>query len=278
MPGGVVDSVPDGAQRRSRAASSADRRHGKRSRCFPAPLPRDHLDVGGLDVPPERGRCRTAAQRRALRGQPRAIARQQRRRRRQPQRQRLVLGEAGGDQLRQADGAQQAAGDAARECASPCRSAPAGPPTARRWPSCARCTAACRGRDRPARCRARCASGGSRGANTSRSGATPRARRLAPQVARRRRVVLEQPQHAALDAREQPHPDVEHRRRDLVVVVEAAEHEARLRQARLRARRRRRGDGAPAVVGLVAVGQAARPARRSTRSSPGGITCASAIR
>ena len=62
--------------------------------------------------------------------------------------------------------------------------------------------------------------------------------RFPPQIANRAGIVLEQPQHAAFDVTEKPHPDVEHGGDDLVIVVEAAEHEAGLRQPGLRPRRR----------------------------------------
>ena len=77
--------------------------------------------------------------------------------------------------------------------------------------------------------------------------------RLAPQIRRRRRVRIEQPQHASRYAGEQPHPDIEHRRRDLVRRVEAAEHERRFRQSALRPRRYARCDWPPAVVHLIAI-------------------------
>ncbi|GCC43192.1 hypothetical protein chiPu_0026934, partial [Chiloscyllium punctatum] len=79
--------------------------------------------------------------------------------------------------------------------------------------------------------------------------------RLLAQICARLGVGFEQPQHAALDAAEDPHPPVEHAGRDLVVVVEAAEHEARRSQPHLAARKHAIGDDALVVIGLIAVGQ-----------------------
>ena len=72
---------------------------------------------------------------------------------------------------------------------------------------------------------------GRNGANTRRSGANAARLGLALKIARRGGVGLGQPQHAAFDRLQQPHPDVEHLGRELVAVVEAAEDEAGLRQA-----------------------------------------------
>lgn len=54
---------------------------------------------------------------------------------------------------------------------------------------------------------------------------------FATQVGGDLRVVFKQPQYAAVDVCQQAHPDVEDVRRDLEVVVEAAEDEAFFRQA-----------------------------------------------
>ena len=43
-------------------------------------------------------------------------------------------------------------------------------------------------------------------------------------------VVAQQPQHTSLDVIEEAHPDFEHRRRNLVAMIEATEHEPALRQ------------------------------------------------
>ena len=160
-------------------------------------------------------------------------------------RERLVVGERAGDQLGQPDGVQQAAGDAARECRRPGRSAPARRPRARRPRSRGRCNRACRERGRRGACRARWSSfDGTRGAKTSRR----RRRRDAPPPAAdcdRGSRWPRQPQHAALDRAEQAHPDVEHVGRDLEAVVEAAEDEVRVcGQARFRTRRRAARDAA----------------------------------
>ncbi len=67
-------------------------------------------------------------------------------------------------------------------------------------------------------------------------------------------VVLQQPQHAAVDAGQDAHPRRERGRHDLVGVVEAREHHRIRRQAQLGARGQR-GDRAAPIVGLVAVRQ-----------------------
>ena len=69
-------------------------------------------------------------------------------------------------------------------------------------------------------------------------------------------VVLQQPQHAAVDRGEDAHPRRERRRRDLVGVVEAREHERPSSGRPCAARVVARADRALAVVGLVAVRQA----------------------
>ena len=79
--------------------------------------------------------------------------------------------------------------------------------------------------------------------------------RLALQIDRLQRAAFQQPQHAAAHRVQQPHPDVEHRARNLEAVVEAAEHEARFGQAALRARRRCVRDLPPGVAGEVAMRQ-----------------------
>ena len=90
----------------------------------------------------------------------------------------------------------------------------------------------------------------SRGAKTSRSASTPRRLGLLAQVSLR---PIRCP--AAARARfppracRMPHPAIEHIRRDLVAVVEAAEHEAVVRQAEFRPRR----IGASAMVRLRVV-------------------------
>src|SRR5579862_2736861 len=53
------------------------------------------------------------------------------------------------------------------------------------------------------------------------------------QIVLRRPVWCEQPQYTAVDLLEEPHPDREHRWRDLIAVVERAEDKALLRQANL---------------------------------------------
>src|SRR6202522_547017 len=54
----------------------------------------------------------------------------------------------------------------------------------------------------------------------------------------RRSTVTQQPQHTTLHRAQKPHPDIEYRRSDLVIGVEAAEHEALVRETHLPPRRR----------------------------------------
>ena len=78
-------------------------------------------------------------------------------------------------------------------------------------------------------------------------------RGLAPQVRPPPALALEEPEHAAVDGAQQPHPDVEYLRHDLEAVVEAAEDETSLRQTDFAPRRRVPGDRLGRVVGLVRV-------------------------
>src|SRR5262245_33663807 len=73
--------------------------------------------------------------------------------------------------------------------------------------------------------------------------------RLFPQVLLRRRIAA-QPQYTALDRLQQPHPYIEHLRRDLPIVVERTEDKALFRQTSLRPRRRADSDLSPTVVRL----------------------------
>ena len=145
----------------------------------------------------------------------------------------------------------------------------AGPPTARRSRSCARCTAACRGRGRPGGG----APGGQAcprdGANTRRAGSMPRAaacpRRfdtLAGDVSSSHSTL---PSTRAEDA----HPGVEDGGVDLVVRVEAREHELALGQALFRPRGRGsvRSPGGRSLR-LVAAGQAHDRLVEGARSAP----------
>jgi hypothetical protein len=68
-------------------------------------------------------------------------------------------------------------------------------------------------------------------------------------------VADDEPENAAIDRVQEPSPDFEHRRFDLVVVVETTKHKAAFGQAELATRWLRRRDGAPGIVRLVAVGQ-----------------------
>jgi hypothetical protein len=64
-----------------------------------------------------------------------------------------------------------------------------------------------------------------------------------------------QPQVAGRRLLQQPHPDVEHRRGDLVVVVEAAENEPILGKAKLATRRRALSNEPGGIAYEVAVRQ-----------------------
>ncbi len=75
------------------------------------------------------------------------------------------------------------------------------------------------------------------------------------EVAARGVVGLGEPQHAAVDGLEQPHPHREDLRCEFVAVVEAAEDDARFRQARFRAAERPIGHSPSCVAGHVRVGQ-----------------------
>ena len=149
------------------------------------------------------------------------------RRRGELQRQRFVVGEAVGDQLGQTDGCEQARRHARHEGLARQRDQrQAGPQRV-----------ACRGvgvdREGVEKQIGQAMAG--------KMGVEIEARRehqavgrdaarlgMAAQVVRRSGIVLQQPQHAALDLAQQTHPDVEHRRPDLVAVVERAEDEAAL--------------------------------------------------
>jgi hypothetical protein len=80
-------------------------------------------------------------------------------------------------------------------------------------------------------------------------------RGFTPQVPLGDGVVTQQPQHAAVDLPEQSHPALEHRGGDLVVVVEAAEHEAIVGQPGGASIQRDRRDDAPRVGDEIAVRQ-----------------------
>ena len=75
---------------------------------------------------------------------------------------------------------------------------------------------------------------------------------LAAQIAAGESVFFHQPQHAAVDGVEQPHPDIEHERGELLVVVEAAENEALLRQSNLAPSRGAGWNFARRIIDLVA--------------------------
>ena len=77
---------------------------------------------------------------------------------------------------------------------------------------------------------------------------------LTAQVGSRRIAGVPQPQHAASNLAEQPHPDVEQRRRELPALVEAAKYDACFGQAGIMAHKRR-GHRPPIVLHEVTAGQ-----------------------
>src|SRR5580658_1549420 len=79
--------------------------------------------------------------------------------------------------------------------------------------------------------------------------------RFPAQVVRGNGIVLQQPQHTALDALQDAHPAIEHLGSDLERVVEAAEHEALRRQAQFRTGELPVSNTPSAIVGLIAVRQ-----------------------
>src|SRR6266568_4455204 len=81
----------------------------------------------------------------------------------------------------------------------------------------------------------------------------PARRGLFAQVRLRIAAVLQQPKHAALDRAQKPHPDIEYRWGDLIVVVEAAKHEPFIWQSSLAPGRRALRGCPPGVVDLVAI-------------------------
>ena len=87
-----------------------------------------------------------------------------------------------------------------------------------------------------------------RGVETARRG-------LPAQVGLGFRIVLQQPEHAVGHPPEDSHPAIEHRRHDLVVVVEAAKDESILRQSQHRPVEDGFGDAPLAVIGLIAIRQ-----------------------
>src|SRR5262245_18049076 len=76
---------------------------------------------------------------------------------------------------------------------------------------------------------------------------------LLPEIVGRSAIVFKEPQYAPIDPRQQSHPNAERRRRQLVVVVEAAEHEAILSQSKLLPRQDAVRNYHAGVVRLVAV-------------------------
>ena len=79
--------------------------------------------------------------------------------------------------------------------------------------------------------------------------------RLAAQIVRSSLVVLEQPEDAIPNLIEQPHPQREKFRRQLVAVVETAEDECSVGQAEIGARGRHIGDRPAPIIALIGVGQ-----------------------
>ena len=130
-------------------------------------------------------------------------------------------------------------------------------PTARRSPSCARCTGAYRGTGRPGDGAQDGRSSATRGANTRRPGRHASRLRLATQVGRAR-LALSSSSHSTLPSTcaQQPHPDVEDGRRDLVAVVERSRTRSRFRAGPpRRGSASRSAIAALRIVGGVAVGQ-----------------------
>src|SRR5262245_63167990 len=79
--------------------------------------------------------------------------------------------------------------------------------------------------------------------------------RLIAEVARSRLARPDQPQYAAFDLAKEAHPDVEDLRRELVAVVEAAEHESGLGQANGTAGRSLGCDFTLGIIDLIAIWQ-----------------------
>src|ERR1700733_11703858 len=79
--------------------------------------------------------------------------------------------------------------------------------------------------------------------------------RFHAQVPLRTGVVAQQPQHAAFDRMQEPHPDAEYVGCDLPVVVEAAEDKTLLRKPDFLSRWRPLGDPPLGVVNLIAIRQ-----------------------
>src|SRR6202158_2285357 len=86
--------------------------------------------------------------------------------------------------------------------------------------------------------------------------------RLGTQIAGDLRVCLEQPQYAAGDRAKQTHPDIEEYRRDLVTVVETAEHQPLGRQSKIPSRRAGIRHLTPSVVHLIGAGKMTQPFRK----------------
>src|SRR6266849_6336095 len=128
------------------------------------------------------------------------------------------------------------------------RSTPAAPPTAYRSSSHARYRAACPGPGPP---------GGNAHSRRENQPAWIDASvsRLFSQVPPRQGVVLQDPQYASRHVLEKAHPDIEHRRQDLVAVVEAAKDEAFFGQTDLGPGRRAFGELSPGIVCLIGLGQ-----------------------
>src|SRR5262249_52503214 len=68
-------------------------------------------------------------------------------------------------------------------------------------------------------------------------------------------IVLKQPYNTAFHRFEKPHPDIEYGRRNLPLIVEAAENKALWRQPDIRPRRHMLGNGALTVLDPIAIGK-----------------------
>ena len=75
-------------------------------------------------------------------------------------------------------------------------------------------------------------------------------RRLFPQISGGACVVFEQPQYAAVDLLEYPHPAVKHVGSDLVIIIEATKNKAFLRQPNFRSGERFVRDATFAIIKL----------------------------
>ena len=171
----------------------------------------------------------------------------------QLERARLVVGERGGDELRQADGVELAARDSTRQ-----RFTRAGQHRYAHEQRIVGGGASVVGCGVEKQIRVHVA-GQMLGQSYPRRkhqppGVDPSGGGFAAQVGACAAGSRSEPEHAAGHPREQPHPDLEHRRQNLVAVVETAEHQPLLGQAAGRARGGERSHGPLRIARAVAVG------------------------